>query len=176
MRWSEIDFEAREWIIPGHRSKNDKPHLVPLTVPALNILESLPHFDGPHIFTTTSGKRPVSGFSKAKTRLDRLMLQVMEDKGRAGAEGVGSTVDVEPWRLHDLRRTMRTGMAALGVPEIVSEKVLNHQPAILAKTYNVHEYTDEKRDALEKWATQVQTIASALPANVLPIRGLASNL
>ncbi len=104
------------------------------------------------------------------------MGRVMVPKGPVSGDGVGSIVDVVPWRLHDLRRTMRTGMAALGVPEIISEKVLNHQPTIMAKTYNVHDYTDQKRDALEKWATQVQTIASALPANVLPIRGLASNL
>ena len=53
-----------------------------------------------------------------------------------------------------------TGMAALGVPEIVCEKVLNHQPAILVKTYNVHDYTDEKRDALERWANRVHQIVS----------------
>ena len=167
MRWSEIDLGAVEWIIPSHRSKNDKPHLVPLTVPILSILESLPRFDGPYVFTTTSGKRPVSGFSKAKARLDRLMVAVMEDKELAGAEGAGSTVDVEPWRLHDLRRTMRTGMAALGVPEIVSEKVLNHQPNVLTRTYNVHAYDAEKREALERWVRYVMDVVTPPPATVV---------
>ncbi len=169
MRWSEIDFEAREWIIPGHRSKNDKPHLVPLTVPALNILESLLRFDGPHVFTTTSGKRPFAGFSKAKARLDRLMVAVMEDKQRLGAERAESTVDVESWRLHDLRRTMRTGMAALGVPEIVCEKVLNHQPDMLIRTYNVHAYDAEKRGALERWALHVMDVVTPPPENVVSL-------
>ena len=92
----------------------------------------------------------MSGFSKAKRRIDRL-------------SGIGA------WRLHDLRRTCRTGMARLGVPEIVSERVLNHQPAILARTYNVHEYQNEKRDALERWARHVQDVITLPPANIVQI-------
>jgi len=169
MRWSEIDFDAREWIIPGHRSKNGKPHLIPLSVPVLNIFESVPRFDGPHVFTTTSGMRPVSGFSKAKAQLDRLMLQVMKNDRTMRGKKTELDVDMEPWRFHDLRRTCRTGMAALGVPEIVCEKVLNHQPAILVKTYNVHAYNAEKRGALERWAQEAMHLARPLPANVVAI-------
>ena len=169
MRWSEIDFEAREWIIPGHRSKNGKPHLIPLSVPVLNILESVPRFDGPHVFTTTGGKRPVSGFSKAKAQLDRLTLQVMRNKGVMRGKKAETDVDMEPWRFHDLRRTCRTGMAALGVPEIVCEKVLNHQPAILVKTYNVHAYDAEKRDALERWGQEAMHLVRSVSENVVAI-------
>ena len=60
-------------------------------------------------------------------------------------------------------------MAALGVPEIVSEKVLNHQPTVLARTYNVHDYADEKRDALERWARKMLDITTPPPANVVPL-------
>lgn len=170
MRWSEIDIEAREWTIPGHRSKNGKPHLIPLSVPVLNILESMPRFDGPHVFTTTSGKRSVSGFSKAKAQIDRLTTQVLKNQGAIRGKKAEFDVDMEPWRFHDLRRTCRTGMAALGVPEIVCEKVLNHQPAILVKTYNVHAYESEKREALDLWANRVHQIVSKSPDNVVSIR------
>ncbi len=156
----EVDFGKAEWIIPANRSKNDKPHLVPLSDPALAVMKALPGFDGPHLFTTTDGQRPVSGFSKAKRRLDSVIAEQQD-----GA-------DIDPWRLHDLRRTCRSSMAALGVPEIVSEKVLNHQPDKLARTYNVHEYRDEKRNALERWAQHVMGIVQPDTGKVVALRNL----
>ena len=57
------------------------------------------------------------------------------------------------WRLHDLRRTARTGLAELAIPQIVAEKVLNHAKRNqLVKTYDRHHYAGEKRDALDRWA------------------------
>ena len=105
----------------------------------------------PYVFSTTEGRRPVSGFSTFKRRADDLS-------------------EVKGWRLHDLRRTCRTGMAALGVPEIVSEKALNHAQEKLVQTYNRHEYLDEKRDALERWAQRVMTIVTPPPENVVSMR------
>ena len=70
------------------------------------------------VFSTT-GRRPITGFSKAKTALDRAML------AQARAEA-GDSVTVLPWRLHDLRRTAATGMAELGVLPHVVEAALNH--------------------------------------------------
>ncbi len=156
----EVDLGKAEWIIPANRSKNDKPHLVPLSDPALAVMKALPGFDGPHLFTTTDGQRPVSGFSKAKRRLDSVIAEQQD-----GA-------DIDPWRLHDLRRTCRSSMAALGVPEIVSEKVLNHQPDKLARTYNVHEYRDEKRNALERWARHVTGIVRPVAGKVVELRSI----
>ena len=77
---------------------------------------------------------------------------------------------MQGWRIHDLRRTCRTGLAALNVPEIVSEKVLNHQKKSLAAVYNRHEYSNEKRDALNRWAQHVMDIVVPPPENVMPIR------
>ncbi len=150
MQRDELDLEKATWVIPGARSKNNLAHVVPLSGAAVSIIKSLPRFGGPFVFTTTNGERPVSGFSKCKRRIDTL----------AG---------VADWRLHDLRRTCRTGLAALGVPEIVCERVLNHQPRGLVKTYNRHEYLNEKRDALARWARRVQEIVSPPPANVVPM-------
>ena len=155
----EIDKETACWVIPAARTKRvkgvAKPHLVPLAPAVMEIINTLPRFAGPHLLTTTSGIRPVSGFSKTKTRLDELV----------GRHGNGK--DIKSWRLHDLRRTCRTGLASLGVPEIVSEKVLAHYPRGLSKIYNVHEYQDEKRDALARWAQRVQDIVTPPPAIVV---------
>jgi integrase len=135
MRWSEIDLENKIWVIPADRSKNGKPHVVPLSAYALEILSEVPRFlDCDFVFTTTH-KSPVSGFSKMLRRL---------------SEGSQTT----DWRLHDLRRTAASGMARASVFPHVVEKVLNHISGTIsgvAAVYNRYGYDAEKRDALEGW-------------------------
>ncbi len=157
MRWPEVDFKKREWTIPAERSKSNRKHIVPLPDAALDILDSLPRFgEGDHVFTTSDGRRPVSGFSRAKLRTDQMLDE--------------HDTSIEGWRVHDLRRTCRTGMARLGVPEIVSERVLNHQAQGLAKVYNQHEYLAEKRAALDRWAQEVMNIVEPPPENVVKLK------
>ncbi|MGR3604811.1 tyrosine-type recombinase/integrase [Sulfitobacter sp.] len=135
MRWSEVDLDARQWVIPAERSKNGKPHVVPLSVYALAVLDEVPRFlDCDYVFTTTR-RSPVSGFSKMLRRLSE------------GSQTSG-------WRLHDLRRTAASGMARLGVAPHVVEKVLNHISGTIsgvAAVYNRYGYDQEKRNALEQW-------------------------
>lgn len=142
MRWSEIDFEGRIWTIPAARSKNAQAHDVPLSEPVIQILQSVPRFlDSDYVLTTT-GTTPISGFGRAKDRLD---------------EAIGAT----DWRTHDLRRTTASGMARLGVPPHVVEKVLNHKTGIIsgvAAVYNRYGYEKEKREALEMWAAYLCTL------------------
>ena len=148
MQWSELDLEQSLWIIPAERTKNQEEHVVPLSPEVMVVIEALPRFEGPYVFSTTDGRRPVSGFSTFKRRADTLS-------------------DVNGWRLHDLRRTCRTGLAALNVPEIVSEKLLNHQQDKLVQTYNRHAYLEEKRDALNRWSRHVMGIITPPPENIL---------
>jgi integrase len=148
--WRELDLRDRIWRIPGERTKNGLPHEVPLSSLVMQEIENLPRFKvSDYVFTTTDGERPVSGFSRSKRRLDRYS-------------------GVKDWRGHDLRRCVRTGMAELGVPEIVAERVLNHaERNVLVRTYNRYSYLDEKRDALERWAGHVRDIVSPPPENVV---------
>ncbi len=156
MRWPEVDFDKREWTIPAERSKSKREHIVPLPDAAVDLLKSRPRFaEGDFVFTTTAGRRPVTGFSRVKVRIDQML--------------VDQDTPIENWRVHDLRRTCRTGLARLGVPEIVSERVLNHQSQGLVKVYNIHEYLDEKRDALARWAQEVQNIVEPPPENVVKL-------
>lgn len=151
MSWSELDLEAATWVIPADRSKSRREHVVPLSTTALDLLEALPRFEeGDFVFTSRAGERPVSGFSKAKE------LATRESR-------------VTGWRHHDLRRTCRTRLAALGVPEIVAERVLNHVPAGLSRVYNVHDYEAEKAEALEAWADALRLIVNP-PAKVVRLR------
>lgn len=157
MQWSEVNADKHEWTIPPGRSKNQSEHIVPLPDAAIDILDSLPRFtEGDFVFTTTSGRRPVGGFSWAKTRTD----QILAERNTA----------IEGWRVHDLRRTCRTGMARLGVPEIVSERVLNHLPQGLTKVYNTHAYLPEKAEALARWAQEVANIIEPPPDNVVKLK------
>lgn len=135
MRWSEIDLEAKQWVIPAERSKNGKPHVVPLSTFALSLLNEVPRFlDCDFVFTTTR-RSPISGFSKALRRL-------------------WDATGANDWRLHDLRRTAASGMARANVPPHVVEKVLNHISGTIsgvAAVYNRYAYDPEKRAALEEW-------------------------
>src|SRR5262249_43263494 len=106
LRWSELSADLSTWTIPAARTKNNVPHVVPLSQPAGQILRSLPH-TGDDLALPGRARGPFNGFSKAKDRLN---------------EAVGFC----NWVLHDLRRTLATGLQRLGVRLEVTEAVLNH--------------------------------------------------
>ncbi len=139
MTWSEVDLADAVWTIGAERMKGDMAHVVPLAPEAVALLESLPRFDGPFVFTT-NGRRAISDFSRIKHKLDGLMPEV------------------GPWRFHDLRRSMRTGLSALRIADVVSELCIAHAQKGLHKVYDQHRYLDEKRHAFEAWAAHVLAI------------------
>ena len=147
MRWSEIDEARALWTIPAERAKNGRAHEVPLSAPALDILRAIPRLDGCDLVFTTNGRAAISGFSKAKARLDR-------------ASGVGLS-DRDEWRIHDIRRSVTTFMAEMGIAPHVVDKLLNHVSGAIrgvAAVYNKHAYTDERRRALDSWARRLAAI------------------
>lgn len=144
MCWSEIDLEKRLWTLPSLRAKNGRQHTVPITDEMFDVLRRVPRFLGADYVFTTTGKSPVSGFGRLKDRLDKAL-----------PEGT------EPWIIHDLRRTMSTNMAMLGVPQPVTEALLNHKTGVVsgvAAIYNVYSYADEKREALSAWSQHVMKL------------------
>jgi integrase len=158
-RWSEFDLARKLWTIPAERMKSQAPHVVPLSKEVIEILQALPRFKrGDYLFSTTSGASPVNGFSKGKARLDKAMAAAL---GRV----------VEPFVIHDIRRTMRTGLSALPVPDLVRELVIAHTKPGLHKVYDQHAYIDEKRHALELWAGRLRDIVTPPPANVVELAG-----
>jgi integrase len=159
LRWSEIEQadkpEKALIALPGSRTKNGRPHDVPLSALALAELKAQPEIVGRDL-VFGSGDGGFSGWSKAKAALDE-------------ACGVKSA-----WRLHDLRRTCATRMADLGVQPHVIEAVLNHisgHKAGVAGIYNRATYAAEKRAALDLWASHLQVeIAKATGANVTKLK------
>ena len=160
--WAEIDFDKQLWSLPADRTKNGRPHDVPLSASAIAILEKMPRL-ADRVFPSAkkTSERTISGFSKTKRRIDALILE--ERKRRAAAWDQPSD-DVEPmpaWVLHDLRRTTVTGMAELGVQPHVIEAVVNHvsgHKAGVAGVYNRATYAVEKREALERWSAHIASI------------------
>jgi integrase len=155
--WREFDLENKVWKVPPERFKSNSTHLVPLTAPAIAIIEALPRVGkGDHLFSTTYGEKPVSGFSKSKDRLDALM-----------AVELGA---LPPWRVHDIRRTVRTRLASLRVPDMVAEMVIGHGRKGLQRVYDQHGYEAEMREALEQWAGRLRDIVSPAPENVVQLK------
>ncbi len=152
--WGEFDLEKREWAISGARTKNGKPHLVPLPDLGMEIIEGLPRFEpAGFVFTTTGGRKPINGFMQMRAHINNL----------AEAEN-GAALD--HWTLHDLRRTAATHMARMNVPPHVVEKLLNHTTGQLggvARIYNRYQYLDERRVALERWARRIESIVEDQP-------------
>lgn len=135
-RWTEFDLDKRLWTIPSERFKSNATHIVPLTQTALDVIAQLPR-DSDYLFGH------INGFSKAKRRLDREM---------------GNPA---PFVIHDLRRTVRTRLSSLRVPYEIAEMVIGHGKKGLARVYDQHHYLPEMREALEQWATCLQSIVAA---------------
>lgn len=143
MRWSELDEANGIWRLPRERTKNNREHTLPLAQMAKTIIFDRPRISGCDYVFSTTGRSPVSGFSKFKRSID----------SRCGF----STL----WRLHDIRRTVASGMASLGTAPYIIEAVLNHASGTVsgvAAVYNRYQYASEKGAALEQWAERLRSI------------------
>jgi integrase len=148
------------WTIPAQRTKNGRAHEVPLSTAAQAVLAALPRIAGSDYVLTANGRGPASGFARAKNKLDAAVLTLAQE--HAAERRQNEPVRITPWRLHDLRRTMASGLARLGTSPHVIEAILNHRSGVVsgvAAVYNRHQYLDEKRAALEQWARHLKQLA-----------------
>lgn len=146
LRWEWINAEAKTITLPAAVTKNKREHTFPYGSTAAGVLATLPQIDdSPYLFPASKLRRKgqpatvFGGWAKCKLDFDKKL------------EGVN------PYRLHDLRRTVSTTMAALGVPQIVVEKLLNHvsggTQSSIAQVYNRHSYLEEMRGAIDTYET-----------------------
>lgn len=150
MRWSELSDDLAVWTIPGARMKRGQAHVVALPEAARAALAGVRRIEGQDLVFSTTGRTPVSGFTKVKAKLDRL-------------------AKVQDWRLHDIRRTGVSTLAAMGFNPVVADLLLAHRPSRLstvAQVYQRHDYAPERAAALRAWADHVARCAdpSADPA------------
>jgi integrase len=149
LRHDEIRGDAI--LLPGARVKNKRPHILPLSRAAREVLDAAPRVDGsPFVFST--GKRPIANWFRVKQALDAAMREL-------GWNG-------EAWRVHDLRRTAATLLARQGTPVHVCEKILNHASGSIsgiAAVYNRHSYQIEMADALESLGETLRALVARSP-------------
>ena len=154
MRWAELALEVAEWRLPGSRTKNRQAHVVPLPPIAVELLRSVKRREGSAVVFEGPRQTSVSGFGKAKSRLDKAMP-------------AGSA----PWTVHDIRRTVATGLQRLGIRLEVTEALLNHVSGSrsgIVGVYQRHAWVTEKRAALDGWANHVLAAAAGIARSGVP--------
>jgi integrase len=167
MCWFEMESLARDdykgdaWTCPGARMKGKLDHLVPMTAALRELIGARPKDwrKRPYVFSTTGGKRPFSGYSKAKAALDRELAALRKREGRQL---------MRPWTMQrDVRRTARTLLTRVGVPSEFAERVVAHEIPGVEGVYNRYEYVAEKHDALTKLAALIDRIVHPPQDNVV---------
>ncbi|HWJ72932.1 MAG TPA: integrase arm-type DNA-binding domain-containing protein [Kaistia sp.] len=178
MSWREIDAARTTWTIPRARAKNDSEHAVPISPALAALLDRLPRVAGEaKLIFTTNGSTSISGWSKAKAAIDEKALELLK-KWAVERDEDPAEITFADWRLHDIRRTVATGLAKLRVDLPVIEKILNHVSGSfggIVSVYQKHSFADEKRAALDAWGNFVTGLVTGGPAsNVTPLRKAAS--
>ena len=149
MKW--IDIDNGTWIIATEKREKGNAGALVLPDMARDIIEAQPHLgDNPYVFAGR-GDGHMSGYSKAKKLFDAKLP------------------DIEPWVIHDLRRTARSLLSRAGVSSEHAERVMGHVAQGVEAVYDRHQYRDEKRDALKKLSALIQTILHPRRGNVTPI-------
>ncbi len=175
--WSELDHSAKVWNLPASRAKNGVAALLPLSELAQVEIDALAKRSGKEkdwprrgLLFSTNGNSSVSGFSKAKHRLDKLVVELVADDNDLTA--------LEPWRLHDLRRTMATGLQRLGIRFEVTEAMLHHVSGAksgVAGVYQRHDWKPEKIEAAAQWSAKIASLLNpSNKSNVVPITAAAN--
>jgi integrase len=147
-RWSHVDLDALTWTIPDENAKAGRGHVVPLSAWAVRELQALRGLAKGSRWVVPNAEDTGPIEPKQLTRGVAKCLKRFKKQG------------IEAFTLHDLRRTCRTGLARLKVAPHIAERVLNHAQDRIPGTYDRHEYLDDKRDALEKWAAHLTSLTS----------------
>lgn len=166
MRWSEIDLDKRMWEIPRERTKSDRAHVVHLSELAAEILRGAPRESGDLVFPSRAGTE-IGSFSKPKNRLDTAMT-AQKRKAIGDPEA-----KIDPWVLHDLRRTAATLMVRLGIVSDVADRILNHaagnRRGTIKDVYARHEFLNERKAALERLGRFVEGLIRPGASNVVEL-------
>jgi integrase len=154
MTWDEVDLDKALWTLSAERMKGDIAHTVPLPAMAVELLRSLPRLPGPLVFSTT-GRKPIIDFNWIKDKLDGRIAELIDGQR------------IADWRLHDLRRSVRTNLSKIGITPFIAELVIGHRQKGVHAVYDVHTYDSEKRVALEHWAARLRDIVEPPPADTV---------
>ena len=156
---SELSKDGTTWNLPEERTKNKKPHIVPLPTQVQQTIADQPPIEGAFVFSH-DGKKPVRAGSSVKEQLDKIMERI-----------AGGPITPRI-RIHDLRRTAVTNMGNLGIRHDVIELAVNHISGIrggIAGNYNFSDLLPERKEALQRWADHLEGLVTERSASVIPI-------
>jgi integrase len=176
--WTDVarkDGKAPLLLISAGRMKGEdgerQSHSVPLAPVAAEILRSLPKHSGWRWVFAFSKNGPVNGWSKAKAELDRRMQLALRAYARMQGNKDWRGVELAPFVNHDVRRTVRTRLSSLRVPQTVAEQVIAHTQTGIVGVYDVHRYDAEKGEALALWEDRLLSIVGRpRPDNVVALK------
>ena len=155
LRWSELDLDNDRWLLPAQRSKNGRAHELPLMPTTLDIVYSVPRLASRDQLFGARSNDGFTGWDDQKEALDE----------RSGVVG---------WTLHDIRRSVATKLADIGVQPHIIEQILNHvsgHKSGPAGIYNRSSYEREVRNALARWEDHVRTLVEVGERKVVPMHG-----
>lgn len=148
--WSEFDMDAGIWYIPAHRTKMERSHRVHLAPQAVAVLDAI---------------RPITGKSKFVFLSPLKENQPIWGRSLNNALGTmfrnGHLPKVTPCHIHDLRRSLISGLPDLGFAAHIGHKIANHRLQGVFAIYNHAEYMAERKAALYLWAEQIEKLANA---------------
>ena len=160
--WSHVDLDKGLLTVPVKNQKlkieqikKAKDFIVPLNVFAISLFHQVEGLNSVWVFPGVSGDEPFSRNVMART-IRRVIMN-----------------EIEPFRPHDLRRTLRTNLSKLGVQPHIAERCLNHSLGTIIDTYDQYDYLDERREALERWSQRVQVILGKQGDSVIVMEGVA---
>lgn len=154
--WRDIDLERAVWTI--RETKNGEPHAVMLPSQAVELLKARSALHDIFVFLSPMGEQHVG--QKALGLAQYVARKKTKDEQRADPIEVA-------WTVHDLRRTAATGLAKLGCPRVVQDRILNHVDSSVSAIYDRHRYDAEAREWLQKWADYLESLTVR---NVVPLR------
>jgi integrase len=160
LRWDEVKDDRIE--LPGARTKNKRPHVVPLSDPARAIIDKF-HMVGRTFVFGRDDSAGFKGWGPAKQRLDERIRN--------------SGISMAPWVVHDLRRSAASGMQRLGIRVEVIERTLNHVSGVFRGVTGIYQrdpMTEEMRDALDRWARHIVGVVEGRTSAIVPLRRSAS--
>lgn len=169
---AEWHLHGNSWqlVIGADRMKGNLAHAVPVTADLREIYDACPK-RGRFLFSFDGGERPMSIGENVKQQLDTEMLMVLREIAAERGDDPES-VELAHWTNHDIRRTVRSRLSRIkGIDLETREAILAHVKPGMQKVYDVHDYFDEKREALTLWAARLRQIVQPTPAaaNVIPM-------
>jgi integrase len=169
MRWSELKLSEGVWTLPAARTKNGQPHDIHLSPLAVRVVATITPTENCDLVFSTNGQTPISGWSKAKRRLDEEIEAARRTRARGRGEDPDKVMLMPEWRIHDLRRSVATGLSNLGIAPVVADRILNHVPkkqkGQVMFVYNRAQYLKDRREAMELWGGHIERVIGDAPSS-----------